>query len=64
MKIDKKIITIDGFDYAVRIWGTGEVLFALHGFSESSNTWRNLHLAGYKIVAIDLLGHGSPAKPK
>lgn len=32
MKIDKKIITIDGFDYAVRIWGTGEVLFALHGF--------------------------------
>ncbi|MCU5752433.1 alpha/beta fold hydrolase [Lactococcus lactis] len=64
MKIDKKIITIDGFDYAVRIWGTGEVLFALHGFSESSNTWRNLHLAGYKIVAIDLLGHGSSAKPK
>ena len=63
MKIDKKIITINGLGYAVSIWGTGKILFALHGFSESSTTWQKLNLAGFKIIAIDLLGHGASAKP-
>lgn len=63
MKIDKKIMTIAGLDYAVSIWGSGKIIFALHGFSESSSTWQKLSLTGYKIVAIDLLGHGSSAKP-
>ena len=63
MKIDKKIMKIAGLDYAVSIWGSGKIIFALHGFSESSSTWQKLSLTGYKIVAIDLLGHGSSAKP-
>lgn len=59
----EEIIEIKGRAYAVRRHGAGKVLFALHGFSETSATWDALDLAGYEIFAIDLLGHGKSEKP-
>ena len=49
--------------YHIEQRGTGQLLFALHGFSEDSSTWARLCLPDVRIVAIDLIGHGRSAKP-
>lgn len=63
MTNEYKSININGLNFFVRSHGNGRPLFALHGFSESSLTWEALDLPGYKIYAIDLLGHGQSSKP-
>ncbi|MGC8496963.1 MAG: alpha/beta fold hydrolase [Thermoplasmata archaeon] len=44
--------------------GRFPVLF-LHGLGATANAWKKLssYLSGYKIIYLDLLGHGSSAKP-
>lgn len=48
--------------------GSGPVVILLHGFLASSTYWRRLQpilsMAGYRVIAIDLLGFGFAPKPK
>lgn len=47
--------------------GHGEVVFLLHGIAGSSQTWRSVIRPlsrRYRVVAPDLLGHGSSTKPR
>ena len=34
-----------------------------HGFSESSYTWDAINLPGYRVIRIDLIGHGDSDIP-
>ena len=59
-------VQIRDVQYHYRIWGNGEPLFLLHGFTGSSQTWDHLasSLSPYRtVVAIDLLGHGKTESP-
>ncbi|SNX71220.1 2-succinyl-6-hydroxy-2,4-cyclohexadiene-1-carboxylate synthase [Bacillus oleivorans] len=59
-------LKIRGIQYHLKIWGSGEPLWLLHGFTGSSNTWDILasSISQYRtIVAIDLLGHGKTDSP-
>ena len=38
--------------------GDGEPIVCFHGFSESSYTWDAINLPGYRVIRIDLIGHG------
>jgi 2-succinyl-6-hydroxy-2,4-cyclohexadiene-1-carboxylate synthase len=62
-------MNIGDVDYHVEVKGQGEPLVLLHGFTGSGETWRN-HVGdfsqNFRVVTIDLLGHGqtdSPADP-
>ncbi len=47
--------------------GSGDVLLLLHGMAGSSQTWRSIIRPlsrHYRVVAPDLLGHGSSDKPR
>lgn len=47
--------------------GHGDVLLLLHGMAGSSQTWRSVIRPlsrNYRVVAPDLLGHGSSDKPR
>ncbi|MFD1030319.1 2-succinyl-6-hydroxy-2,4-cyclohexadiene-1-carboxylate synthase [Metaplanococcus flavidus] len=61
-------LEIEGVDYHIEILNEDkeQTLVFLHGFTGSTATWHNLvpHFAGYKIVLIDLLGHGLTDSPK
>jgi 2-succinyl-6-hydroxy-2,4-cyclohexadiene-1-carboxylate synthase len=53
----------------VEVWGDGPPLLLLHGFTGSTATWAPFRAtlgAGWRLIAVDLLGHGaspSPADP-
>lgn len=54
-------------DIHVRSWGDGsKTALLIHGLASSSLTWRrlakDLNLAGYRVIAPDLRGHGSSAR--
>lgn len=57
-------------DLYSRIWGTGDqVALLLHGMGSSSRTWHavgpRLAARGYRVIAVDLPGHGhSPRSPQ
>lgn len=59
MKVKK---TIDGTTYHYVDEGVGEVVVLLHGFTGTVHTWDVLTVslveAGYRVIRIDLLGHG------
>ncbi len=60
------IYTIEGQPFHVKIEGEGEPLLLLHGFTGSSASWTPLmkKLSNfYKVIAIDLIGHGASGKP-
>jgi pimeloyl-ACP methyl ester carboxylesterase len=62
-----KTMTLHGDRLAYRDEGTGDVLLLVHGMGGSSNTWSAVIplLAGkYRVIAPDLLGHGSSDKPR
>jgi pimeloyl-ACP methyl ester carboxylesterase len=48
--------------------GSGEVIILLHGFLASSKYWVKMQPylsgAGYRVIAIDLLGFGNAPKPR
>lgn len=56
-------IKIDDINYHIQIKGEGNPLICLHGFSENLNTWDNIDVRGYKMILIDLIGHGNSDKP-
>lgn len=60
-------MTIRGVPYAKSYGGNGELIVLLHGFLGSKGDWSKLGpkmaKAGYRVVAIDLLGFGNAPKP-
>jgi len=56
----------DGVNYNVQVDGDGEPVVFLHGFTGSSSSWKLIKQslqAQYKIITIDLLGHGLTDAP-
>ena len=51
------------YRYGLTVVGEGEPIVCLHGFSESSYTWDAINLPGYRVVRIDLIGHGDSDIP-
>ena len=49
--------------YGVTVVGDGKPLVCLHGFSESGTTWDGIHVDGYRMIRIDLIGHGTSSRP-
>ena len=62
-------VALGDVTYAYVEQGEGEALLLLHGFTGSSASWERVlpELAGaYRVIAVDLLGHGmsdAPAEP-
>lgn len=57
----------NGYDVAVRQWHEhkSRTVVCLHGFTSSSATWEHVaqQLPDYRIIAIDLIGHGETSAP-
>ena len=51
------------YRYGLTVVGEGESIVCFHGFSESSYTWDAINLPGYRVVRIDLIGHGDSDIP-
>lgn len=51
------------YHYGVTVVGDGKPLICLHGFSESGTTWDGIHVDGYRMIRIDLIGHGTSSRP-
>ena len=51
------------YHYGVTVVGDGKPLVCLHGFSESGTTWDGIHADGYRMIRIDLIGHGTSSRP-
>ncbi|MCX2933191.1 alpha/beta fold hydrolase [Mycobacterium sp. CVI_P3] len=62
-----KFLELHGDRVAYLDQGQGEVILLLHGMAGSSQTWRSVLRPlsrKYRVIAPDLLGHGSSAKPR
>ncbi|KOS67555.1 esterase [Lysinibacillus contaminans] len=61
-------LSIRGIETNVEVWNEAaeQVVVALHGFTGSTATWRNLanSLPNVRVVAIDLIGHGKTEVPE
>ncbi|MGG2056156.1 2-succinyl-6-hydroxy-2,4-cyclohexadiene-1-carboxylate synthase [Lysinibacillus pakistanensis] len=61
-------LMIRGLETYVEIWNerAQQTLVALHGFTGSTATWRNLAkaLPHIRVIAVDCIGHGQTAVPK
>lgn len=58
--------TINNLGYHVEERGTGNPVVLLHGFTGSTETWRPLMSElekGFRVIAIDLPGHGQTEAP-
>ena len=62
-------VEVDGVRVHFQEFGVANdpVMILIHGFSASTYTWNTVApmfaKAGYRVIAIDLLGHGYSAKP-
>ena len=60
-------IAVNGLDIAYLDQGSGEVVFMVHGFGGHKNVW-DLQLPAlisrYRVISIDMRGHGDSAKPQ
>lgn len=59
-------IVSNGVEYHVEIYGEGEPLLLLHGFTGNSETWNFLvPILGvkYSLIMVDLIGHGKTGSP-
>lgn len=57
---------LNGLDYNVSLTGSGEALLLLHGFTGSMHTWDRFIPTlsqHFKIITVDLLGHGQTEAP-
>ena len=62
-----KFLDLHGDRVAYLDEGQGEVILLVHGMAGSSNTWRSVIgplSRKYRVIAPDLLGHGSSDKPR
>jgi len=57
-------IEINNIRYHIQMRGEGQPLLCLHGFSEDLSTWDRLYIPGYRLILIDLIGHGQSDKPR
>lgn len=61
-------VMVNGLDYHVELWNEDRspTIVFLHGFTGSAKTWSKVAAAlpSYKIVLVDLLGHGKTAVPE
>lgn len=60
-------VSLHGHDFSYRTAGSGPVIILIHGMAGSSETWRLVAPAlakHFTVVAPDLLGHGTSAKPR
>ncbi len=65
--VEPREIKLHGHRFSYRAAGSGPLLVLIHGIAGSSATWAEVlpQLAEhYTVVAPDLLGHGSSAKPR
>ena len=59
-------LLVNGHHYDLQICGDGEALLLLHGFSGDKTNWADLRAglqASYRVIALDILGHGASDKP-
>jgi 2-succinyl-6-hydroxy-2,4-cyclohexadiene-1-carboxylate synthase len=57
-------LTINEMAYNVETYGSGEPLALLHGFMGNAGIWRRLGFgARYRVLAVDLPGHGLTDSP-
>ncbi|KAB2490405.1 2-succinyl-6-hydroxy-2,4-cyclohexadiene-1-carboxylate synthase [Priestia endophytica] len=56
---------IRGVNYNIEINGEGPPLLLLHGFTGSQATWKHVKedFTRYKVITVDLIGHGETDKP-
>ena len=61
-------VEIEGVNYHIEILNENkeQTLVFLHGFTGSSSSWHNIahHFPDYKIILIDLIGHGLSESPQ
>lgn len=60
-------LNVNGYDVFVRQWHEQQekIIVCLHGFTSTSATWEAFanEMPQYRIVAIDLIGHGETSAP-
>jgi 2-succinyl-6-hydroxy-2,4-cyclohexadiene-1-carboxylate synthase len=59
-------IEINGVSYSYTDTGEGQTILLLHGFTGSKETWSNVISKlkqNFRVIAIDLLGHGETESP-
>ncbi|HEX9833698.1 MAG TPA: alpha/beta fold hydrolase [Mycobacterium sp.] len=62
-----RVLTLHGDRVAYLDEGAGQVLLLVHGIGGSRDCWRDVvHklAARYRVIAVDLLGHGQSDKPR
>lgn len=61
-------VKVDGISYHVELFNkaSDRTVVFLHGFTGSTNSWHDVigHLDAYKIVLVDLIGHGQTDSPE
>jgi 2-succinyl-6-hydroxy-2,4-cyclohexadiene-1-carboxylate synthase len=60
-------MTVKDVEYNVSILGEGEPVLFLHGFTSKGSSWKTSVrplVEKYKVILIDLLGHGDTSKPQ
>lgn len=66
MNNDGVMLVINGVRYHVKVEGSGDPLLLLHGFTSSSDNWLPFFTAlseHFRLIAVDLLGHGRTDAP-
>lgn len=56
-----------GHCYKLEVAGAGKPLLLMHGFSGSGETWQDIVAAlspGFRLICLDILGHGDSDKPE
>jgi pimeloyl-ACP methyl ester carboxylesterase len=64
---EPRSVQLHGHPVTYRLAGEGPALLLLHGITSSSQTWESVLPAlarHHTVIAPDLLGHGSSAKPR
>ena len=59
-------LLVNGHHYDLQSSGGGEALLLLHGFSGDKTNWAVLRTGlqdKYRVIAVDILGHGASDKP-
>jgi len=60
-------IKLNGVDYSYIEEGKGQIVLLLHGFTGTKKTWTKLInklKRNFRVIAIDLLGHGETESPE